>query len=206
MCKLILLIFRVYIFEFNCQYASNNRNDFLSYNNISLSNTSFDQSYNNNSLSNNSLNQLNSEIIKLKNEINNKDNIIKELNLTITNLKNKLNNINNINNNNLNIIKTLENNINEKEKELKNLKIKLNPSYNKIGFAISFFNHEINFPIICNENDLISRLEEELYNEYPNYKEYNTYLTCNGIILKRFKTIKENNIKKGNIILVNIPQ
>ena len=53
-------------------------------------------------------------------------------------------------------------------------------------------------------SDLISRLEEELYNEYPEYKEYNTYLTVNGSIVKRFKTLEENKIKKGDAILVNI--
>ena len=53
-------------------------------------------------------------------------------------------------------------------------------------------------------NEAISRLEEELYNEYPKYKDYNTYLTCKGNILKRFKTIGENNIKKNDVILVNI--
>ena len=62
----------------------------------------------------------------------------------------------------------------------------------------------INYPMICNSKDSISRLEEELYNLYPKYKDCNTYLTCNGEILKRFKTVGENNIKKGDIIIVNI--
>ena len=77
---------------------------------------------------------------------------------------------------------------------------------NKRGFAISFRSNDqtINYPMICNVKDTISRLEEELYNEFPQYKDYNTYLTCNGIILKRFKTIGESNIKKGDTILVNI--
>ena len=64
--------------------------------------------------------------------------------------------------------------------------------------------HDILYPITCKNNDTIVKLEEEVYNEYPKYKEYNTYLTCNGNILKRFKTIEENGIKKGNAIIVNI--
>jgi hypothetical protein len=64
--------------------------------------------------------------------------------------------------------------------------------------------HDILYPIDCKNNDTIVKLEEEVYNEYPKYKEYNTYLTCNGNILKRFKTIEENGIKKGNAIIVNI--
>ena len=60
------------------------------------------------------------------------------------------------------------------------------------------------YPIDCNNNDSIVKLEEELYNEYPKYKDYNTYLTVNGKIIKRFKTIEENGIKKCNAIMVNI--
>ena len=37
----------------------------------------------------------------------------------------------------------------------------------------------------------------------PKYKEYNTYLTANGSTVKRFKTIEENKIKKGNTIIIN---
>ena len=63
---------------------------------------------------------------------------------------------------------------------------------------------DILYPINCKNNDTIVKLEEEVYNEYPKYKEYNTYLTVNGKTIKRFKTIKENEIKKGNTIIVNI--
>ena len=196
-----MYIFNLLIF---LQFVSNNKDDFLS--------NSFNNKNNNIIPQNNSNNnyQINSEIIKLKNEINNKDKIIQQQNLTISNLQNQLNDINNKYNNNLSLIKTLQNNLNLKEQELQNLKSKLNQyipdSNKKWGFGVIFssINQEIHYPIVCNENDLISRLEEELYNEYPNYKEYNTYLTCNGIVLKRFKTIGENNIKKGNTILVNI--
>ena len=129
-------------------------------------------------------------------------------------LKKQLNNINNLNNNNLSLIKKLQNNLSIKEQELNQLKNNLNfnqfktNNENKWGFAISFRSNDqtINYPMVCNEKDIISRLEEELYNEFPKYKDYNTYLTCNGVILKRFRTVGENNIKKGDAILVNIYQ
>ena len=127
-------------------------------------------------------------------------------------LKNQLNNLNNSNNNNLYLIKKLQKNLNEKEQELYQLKNNLYSNQfktnneKKWGFAISFRSNDqdIIYPMVCNENDTISRLEEELYNEYPKYKDYNTYLTCNGVVLKRFKTVEENNIKKGDAIIVNI--
>ena len=76
----------------------------------------------------------------------------------------------------------------------------------KYRYAIHFIstNNDINYPMVCDENDLICRLEEELYREFPRYKEYNTFLTCKGTTLNRFKTIKENNIQKGDSIIVNI--
>ena len=135
-------------------------------------------------------------------------------NQIIHNLQNELNNLTISYNNNLSLINQLQNNLNQKEQELLQLKNKLDSnssqikadSENKYGFAISFraISQDIMYPMICNKNDLISRLEEELYNQYPKYKELNTYLTCNGVVLKRFKTVEENNIKKGDAIIVNI--
>ena len=53
-------------------------------------------------------------------------------------------------------------------------------------------------------NDTIVKFEELFYNEYPEYKEHNTYLTVNGNPVKRFKTIEENGIKQGNAIIVDV--
>ena len=184
-------------------FVSNNKDDFLYYLNLQKNKISLNNS-------NNQLNlDLNSEIISLKNKLNEKNKIIKQKDLIITKLKNQINSLNISNNNNLSYIKNLQNNLNVKEQELNQLKNNYNSKTNtekKWGFAISFRSNaqDINYPMVCNENDTISRLEEELYKEFPKYKDYNTYLTCNGIILKRFKTFGENNIKKGDSILVNI--
>ena len=106
----------------------------------------------------------------------------------------------------------INNELKIKNEELNKLKLKLFDKYyidnnkNEKLFSINFTSVDQSFlyPITCNENDSISKLEQEVYNEYPKYKDYNTYLTVNGNIIKRFKTVKENGIKKGNAILVNI--
>ena len=56
----------------------------------------------------------------------------------------------------------------------------------------------------CKNTDKIARLTEKLYNKYPKYKDYNTYLTVNGNVIKRFKSLDENGIKDGNSIIINV--
>ena len=132
-------------------------------------------------------------IANLQNELKNKLQFAQDLQKKeqeLIELKNELINSKN------EIIKLKENMYNTKFENNKGIK----------NFAIIFFSidQKINYPIICNNSTIISRLEEEVYNEYPAYKDYNTYLTINGKTLKRFKSIEENGIKKGDKILINI--
>ena len=134
-------------------------------------------------------------------------------------MQNQLNNLNIFNNNNQSLIQNLKNDISKKEKELLSLKNELNikkEELNKIKsnnmvdkgqiFSINFMSvsHDKIFPISCSSNDTIVKFEELFYNEYPEYKDHNTYLTVNGRSVKRFKTIEENGIKQGNAIIVDV--
>ena len=202
-------IFIIYIF----QYTSEKRDQFLN-NNNQFNNNLFNHNQFNNNYQQNFNNQ---EIIYLKNELNNKNQIIEQLNIQINNLQNQLNDINN---NNKLSIQNLQYNINIKDQEIFNLKNKIE-ELNKFKInnyklpnmidieqtlAINFMslNHDKILPITCLKNETLVKYEEIFYNEYPEYKEYNTYLTANGKQIKRFKTIKENGIKKGSSIIVNI--
>ena len=152
---------------------------------------------------------LNNKIITLKNELNEKNEFINQQKSIINNLQKELKNIKNISLNSLekeNIILSLKNELINKTNEIFKLKEKLSGGVEGKVFAINFLSPDskINYPIVCNDNTLISRLEEELYSEYTEYKEFNTYLTVKGISVKRFKTIKENGIKKGDQIIVNV--
>ena len=104
---------------------------------------------------------------------------------------------------------SLKNELNNKNEELNNLKLNnrttIYSSKDGKPFAVNFTTPGQNFliPKICKNNDTIVRLEEQVYNEYPKYKDYNTYLTCNGKVLKRFKTFKENEITAGSAIIIN---
>ena len=46
--------------------------------------------------------------------------------------------------------------------------------------------------------------EEQLYEDYPEYKDKETYFIKNGDKIKRFKSLDENNIKKNDVIMLYI--
>ncbi len=60
------------------------------------------------------------------------------------------------------------------------------------------------YAVVCKNTDLFVRLEEKLYNEYPQFKNYETYFEVKTKRIKRFKTLDENKIKNGDIINVFI--
>ena len=157
------------------------------------------------------------EITKLKrllNEEKNKNiNLMKEIEI----LKNKNIILNNDNNSLKEQIKILENNLKAKKNELQNLLSK-NNNNNIINYKITSINPgeeilAINFVsngvqdighynLICKNTDLFVRLEERLYQDFPDFKNYETYFEVNTRRIKRFKTIEENNIKNNDIINV----
>ena len=168
MCNFFFYFQGVFIFFYYYQFVSNNTNDFLPH----YYNPQID---------------LNSQIIILKNELKNKNQIINNLQNELINLKNSFNI-------KLSLIDQLQNNLNQKEKELSQIKNNLlsnsnrfnTYSGNKYGFGITFrsINQDFIYPIVCNQKESISRLEEELYNEFPKYKEFN-------IIMNRIKSNKK---------------
>ena len=58
------------------------------------------------------------------------------------------------------------------------------------------------YPVVCKNTDLFVRLEEKLYNEYPQFKNYETYFEVKTKRIKRFKTLDENKIKNKDVINV----
>jgi len=57
----------------------------------------------------------------------------------------------------------------------------------------------VNYTIPCKSTDLFVRLEERLYNDYPKYRNFETFFMVNTRRILRFKTL-ENKIKSGDII------
>ena len=56
--------------------------------------------------------------------------------------------------------------------------------------------------IICKDSDTFAKVENLLYQKYPEYKETEQYFIVNGQKVNRFKTLKENKIKDSDVILM----
>ena len=112
-------------------------------------------------------------------------------------------------------IKILETELSDKNKEIQNYisQIKnINGNQNQIipfqgeeeKFSILFVTKEnqdiLNFEMKCKNTDLFVKLEERLYDDFPKYKNYETYFMINTRKILRFKTIKENEINDKDII------
>ena len=107
----------------------------------------------------------------------------------------------------------LQNIIKEKTDEINTLKSQisdgsvsnLRPGEKVYAIGITSVDQTIqNFFRPCKDTDLFVKLEEKLYDEYPQYKDLETYFLVDGRKIARFKSIKENKIKNGQIITLNI--
>ena len=79
--------------------------------------------------------------------------------------------------------------------------LKQHVDYNNI-IVVTFISTDgrINHGIQCLKTDLFAEVEEKLYKIYNTFRETNNIFIVNGNIIKRFKTMSENNIKNGDKI------
>ena len=151
--------------------------------------------------------QLNEE--KKKNEILSNEN--KKLKSIITNLNDEINKLKQYEQKN----RLLQEEINKKNIEIQKYKSDNNKDFDEgitsirpgekiisINF-VSMGNQYIgNYALICKNTDLFVRLEERLYNDFPDFKNYETYFENKTKRIKRFKTLDENEIKNKDVINV----
>ena len=61
-------------------------------------------------------------------------------------------------------------------------------------------NQKVHYPIMCKSSDKFTKLEEFLYEKFPELSETENFFLANGSKINRFKTIEFNGIKYGDII------
>ena len=65
-------------------------------------------------------------------------------------------------------------------------------------------NLKILYPIICKNTDNFSRLEQMIYDEYPEYFESKYEFIVDGHKIDRHKSLENNNIKNNSVITLRI--
>ena len=114
--------------------------------------------------------------------------------------------------NDKNIIKILEEKNKLLKSELENYKseskeitsIKPGEKIIAVNFLSMGIQDIINYCLPCKNTDLFVRLEEKLYQDFPQFKDYETYFEVKTRRIKKFKTIDENKINCNDIISVFI--
>ena len=134
------------------------------------------------------------EIFKSKQELMKKEQEIKDL-------KSKLKDVN--------YVKNLEEELGNKKKEIIELNKKLlnyenmnqyDNLYNLITINFKSGDDKIDYKIKCLTTDIFATVEEKLYQKYEEYRNTDNTFLLNGTKILRFKTIRENKIKDGDII------
>ena len=124
--------------------------------------------------------KLEKEIIKLKSNMNQLENELDRKNNTIQDYILEINSL----------------------KENKNQITSIKPG-EKI-FPVLFItqgNHDIfNYAMTCKNTELFVRLEERLYDDFPQFKKVETIFMVDARRILRFQTLDENNIKRNDII------
>ena len=179
----------------------NNISNNIVFNNFRKDNS---ENYSNDNI-NNSEDELNIKISQLENLLNQERKKNKELIIKINNLENNYKSKNNQE-------YILTQRIKELERELISLKEKIKEENNSFELtpgekllAITFISSfkKINRPIACKNTNVFVRIEEKLYESYPDLKNYDNYFWVNGKKIKRFLTLEENNINDGDRIMLS---
>ena len=169
---------------------------------------------------------LEDEIKRLKDELQNKTNEINTLRNNIQNLKNEIQNLkdenknlkerlnntnsNHLNQTNINEINDLRQIIIQKDKEITELKSqlpKINVNMRDI-MVINFLSTDqfIRCGIPCLPDDTFAEVEEKLYQQFDEFRSTNNILLFGGNVILRFKKVRENNIRNGDIVQVVKPE
>ena len=155
---------------------------------------------------------LNEEIIKSEYdfniEIDNKNKLIKTNKLLQKEIK-KFNDY--INLNDCNSILDIDKDITKEQlfKDIDELKEKLSRyplelSKGEKLMLVIFISSDENmiYSIVCKNTEKFSKLEENLYNYYPEYSQSDNYFMINGKRINKMKSLDENEIKNNDVIIL----
>ena len=100
----------------------------------------------------------------------------------------------------------------EKDKEIKELKLKLSRfplilEGGEVMMIVTFISsdQQLHYSVLCKNTDEFYKIEGLLYKEYPGYAENENYFLVDGQKINKYKTLEQNGIKNNSqIILIKI--
>ena len=163
---------------------------------------------NNNKLLNDRIKELEKKI-NIKGEKNNlktkeiNENLINDLNEKFNYLNNLYKNLNtNLNKDKLN---ELLEEIRIKDKIISKSPIQLLEGENLLSVIFVSSDQKIHYSCICKNTDIFNKIENMLYEAYPEYKASENHFFVNGNKVNKYETLEFNKIKNSDIItLMNI--
>ena len=96
--------------------------------------------------------------------------------------------------------------INQLISEINNIKSKIpfdiQPNDKLMSIIIITYDYKIHTSIICKNSENFERIEKELYERYPDYRDSENYFIYNANIIDKSKTLDENKIKNNSILIL----
>ena len=115
-----------------------------------------------------------------------------------------MNNIqNNSNDKLINLLSKREEQINELKEKIKRYPFILEKNERLMAIIFYSVDQKVHYPMICKNTDTIHKLEEKLYEEYPNLSERENYFLCKGGLINKFQSFEKMKVKNGDIIILN---
>ena len=136
---------------------------------------------------------LNYSLEKLKESVNDKEKIIKEKDEKISNLEED----------NKALLSIIKDNNNVKSALKTSLPFDITEGEKLMCLIFINDGQTVKQPIICKDTHKFNEVENLLYEKCPEYKETENYFLVNGDKINKSKTLIENRIKDGQVILIN---
>ena len=104
-----------------------------------------------------------------------------------------------------NEIKKFKDQLDLKDQQISAIKsrypVELNTGEKLMTVIFASDDKKLHYAVICKNTDQFFKIEEKLYQSFPEYKDED-YFTVNGSKINRDKTMDENNIKNSDIISI----
>ena len=89
-----------------------------------------------------------------------------------------------------------------KDKIISNYPVKLSEGEKLMSVIFVSSDQNVHYSVICKNTDKFSKIENMLYDEYPEYIETENNFEVNGNKINKYKSLEYNKIKNNDIIVI----